>query len=373
MIKKIVIVWISGFLALLLLIGLLAGAGSEDKAGGSAEWAGCDLPAWITDEMMVAFFKTQEDSGVPVSTGLSQAIVESSGEYGAGMSGLAYYHKNIFGIKGRTGSPYVVSSTVMGTREEAASGESYSTQAGFSTYKSYTDCIYDRALMLTTLSYYSECNKYKNANDGKYTKEQANNYCKGFARVWATDHRYYTSNIETMEQYNLYQFDNMTYDQYVRLKSGGGGNAGVSGSGVKIVYNGKVTMKMQKVVSIAANNQSTFPCSPNYCAAWVSGVYQAAGLGSIPGNAIDMWNMFKNTGSTDMNNIPPGAVVCSSGWGPMGSIYGHVGIYLGNGQVANNKGFFAVESMSDFLAWQTATCQGHRGWIGWVMPINLMD
>lgn len=336
-------------------------AGSSSQTEGATEWAGGNLPQWITDEMMEAFFKTQEESGVPVSTGLSQAIVESTGSYGAGMSGLAYYHKNLFGIKGRK-SPYVSGIATMNTQEQAAGGGMYSISAGFSEYKSYRDCIYDRALMITTLSYYAECEKYKNLNDGHYTKEQANQYCKAFSSSWATSQVYYQHNVKIMEQYNLYQFDNLTYEKFVKLKASG--DAGVSG----ISYNGTVTKKMKDIASAAATGRSNFPCTPNYCAAWVSGVYQVAGYGAVPGNAIDMWNSYKHTGSTDRSNIPPGAIVCSSGWGVMGSIYGHVGIYLGNGMVANNRGYFAVESMDAFLAWNTATCQGYTGWIGWVMP-----
>ncbi len=142
----------------------------------------------------------------------------------------------------------------------------------------------------------------------------------------------------------------------------------LSGGMGEITYSGTVTKKMQDIATAAAAGKSTFPCTQNYCAAWVSGVYQAAGYGSVPGNAIDMWNNFKQTGSTDMKNIPPGAIVCSSGWGSMGATYGHVGIYLGNGKIANNKGYFAVETIEEYLRWNTATCQGHTGWIGWVMP-----
>ena len=136
-----------------------------------------------------------------------------------------------------------------------------------------------------------------------------------------------------------------------------------------VTYNGSVTASMQKIANIAKNNQGTFPCTPDYCAAWVTGVYKAAGARVIPyGDAIDMWNTYKSTGSTSQNNIPPGAIVCGSGSGYMGSIYGHVGIYIGNGLVANNVGHFSIESLAQWSSWQTATCQGHRGWIGWVYP-----
>ena len=31
-------------------------------------------------------------------------------------------------------------------------------------------------------------------------------------------------------------------------------------------------------------------------------------------------------------------------------------------------GIFSVESLEEWCSWQTATCQGHQGWIGWVFP-----
>ena len=140
----------------------------------------------------------------------------------------------------------------------------------------------------------------------------------------------------------------------------------VSGGG--ITYSGKVTATMQKIADNAKNGISTQPCSAGWCAAWVSGVYQASGLPYVGGNAIDMWNNFKNTGSTDKSNIPPGAIVVGSGAGSDGAIYGHVGIYLGNNMVAQNIGRHDVCSLERWISQQTATCQGHHGWIGWVYP-----
>ena len=42
-------------------------------------------------------------------------------------------------------------------------------------------------------------------------------------------------------------------------------------------------------------------------------------------------------------------------------IYGHVGIYLGNGMVANNRGYFSVESLEEWCSWQTATVRDMGG------------
>lgn len=140
----------------------------------------------------------------------------------------------------------------------------------------------------------------------------------------------------------------------------------VSGGGV--TYTGNVTEQMQRIADNARNNNSTKPCTKNYCAAWVSGVYEASGLPYIGGNAIDMWNKYKDTGSTSKNNIPPGAVVCGSGSGSAGAQYGHVGIYIGDGLIAQNIGRHDICSIDEWCRQQTATCQGKSGWFGWVYP-----
>jgi len=122
------------------------------------------------------------------------------------------------------------------------------------------------------------------------------------------------------------------------------------------------------VADIAANNKGTFPANAGWCAAWVSGVYNAAGVMPPHGNAIDYWNKWQSTGSTSMTDIPVGAAVISSGAGYDGSVYGHIGIHIGGGIVANNIGYCKIETIESFAASATATCQGHRGYIGWVWP-----
>ena len=115
-------------------------------------------------------------------------------------------------------------------------------------------------------------------------------------------------------------------------------------------------------------NKGTFPCNAGWCAAWVSGVYNAAGVLPPHGNAIDYWNKWSYTGSTSMTDIPVGAAVISSGAGYDGSVYGHIGIHIGGGIIANNIGYCKIETIESFAAGATATCQGHRGYIGWVWP-----
>lgn len=150
--------------------------------------------------------------------------------------------------------------------------------------------------MLRHAPYESHISPYLNRNDGNYTEEDAKHFIEGIrAAGWATAQAYVEHCFRVMEQYHLYQFDNMTWEQY---------QEGMEGAGR---YDGMVTEQMQ-------------------------------------------------------------AIVCGSGSGYMGSLYGHVGIYLGNGMVANNVGHFSIESLSNWISWQTATCQGYTGWIGWVYP-----
>lgn len=349
------------FLLLVLIIMIVSAMGG---AAQTEQSAGHGLPPFVTNEMMEAYFITQEESGIPVSTGIAQLVVESGygsygpgGEDGKGLSKLAYDYKNLFGIKYFINDPYAIGGVDMSTGEQTQSGNHVTINAAFAIYPDYKACIKQRAWMFARSPYREHLSENLNPNNGTYTKEKANAFAEGIkAAGWATSHSYVENLIAVMEQYNLYQYDNMTYDDFIK-------------STTEVNYDGTVTEDMLNIKNIAMQNKGIYPCDPDMCAQWVTGVYIAAGINPPPyGDAIDMWNHYKHTGSTDMNNIPPGAIVCGSGTGYMGSIYGHVGIYVGNGLVAHNVGRHVVEPLSDWCAWQTANCQGHVGWIGWVYP-----
>ena len=128
-------------------------------------------------------------------------------------------------------------------------------------------------------------------------------------------------------------------------------------------------------------NMSTYPPTAGYCAAWVSGIYAAAGAGHPSGNAIDYWTKWKDSGSSDPSRIPVGAAVVASGSSSSaGMTYGHVGIYVGDtdgdgeGEVVDNIGRVNISSLSQWVSWQTTpvypTYGGTYGpgFIGWVWP-----
>lgn len=72
---------------------------------------------------------------------------------------------------------------------------------------------------------------------------------------------------------------------------------------------------------------------PSLCAAWVSNVYANAGLGRVGGNANDMYASWCH--SSDRSELQVGMLVAvaPSDASGMGAIYGHVGIYVGDGMV----------------------------------------
>lgn len=140
------------------------------------------------------------------------------------------------------------------------------------------------------------------------------------------------------------------------------------------------TSEMQKLIAKnAADNNSGIPCESGYCAAWVAGVYSKSGAtpsGENYCDAIDFWHRWGIddgvTSSTRSDNIPVGATVVGSGGGsPLGNLYGHVGIYIGDGYVVDNVGRHRVSTLEDWIAYNDGICDGYQGYIGWVFPFNI--
>ena len=84
------------------------------------------------------------------------------------------------------------------------------------------------------------------------------------------------------------------------------------------------------------------------CQKWVRLVYAKAGLGNA--SYATAYQAFKhNCISTRKDNIPVGAAVYGTG---SGSAAGHVGIYIGHGQVMDNVGTIKTQSLEEWIAWQ---------------------
>lgn len=122
------------------------------------------------------------------------------------------------------------------------------------------------------------------------------------------------------------------------------------------------------IVTVAKNYQNYGITAPaGYCEMWAEQVYRAAGI-SISNICCAGRNRANNTVSTDSSNIPLGAMVysdpkvyssrtnCSCGLNA-----GHVGIYIGNGQIMSNIGGATIDSVD---AWTVYYGFGGWGWGG---------
>ncbi len=100
-----------------------------------------------------------------------------------------------------------------------------------------------------------------------------------------------------------------------------------------------------------------------YCAMWVSRVFSAAGLGYPYGNANDMYYSWCT--SSDRSQLKPGMIVAVSTYpyNSAGRIYGHVGIYMGNGIVRDNIGYINSQSLDSWISYYGASVPVRWGWI----------
>ena len=100
-----------------------------------------------------------------------------------------------------------------------------------------------------------------------------------------------------------------------------------------------------------------------YCAMWVSQVYSNAGCGYPSGNANDMYWAYCH--SSDRSELQAGMIIAvpshtaADSWGV---IYGHVGIYIGNGQVMDNIGFISTSSLDSWISTYSTTYTVKWGW-----------
>ncbi len=164
---------------------------------------------------------------------------------------------------------------------------------------------------------------------------------------------YCTTGDETARQNALTHF---TIEKNMTIGSGATDNLQYNGSDI-------VTDISERI--IAAAQITPWP-GASLCQAWVRAVYANAGLGDVAyPKAVDAYRA--NVVSTQMDNIPIGAAVYGTGTGAYGA--GHVGIYIGNGQVMDSvSSGIRTQSLQEWVAWQENygfMVDGRTGWLGW--------
>ncbi len=122
------------------------------------------------------------------------------------------------------------------------------------------------------------------------------------------------------------------------------------------------------LLSILLDAAHWTPATPaGWCAAWVENVVANAGLGDFMGNACDLYDWYCASGS--LSDIRPGMIVAVSSHPhtEAGSIYGHVGIYVGNGSIRDSVyGYVREMRLSEWVAYYGASVQPRWGWLGGV-------
>lgn len=104
--------------------------------------------------------------------------------------------------------------------------------------------------------------------------------------------------------------------------------------------------------------------SPGYglCAAWVSYVFNNAGLGWVPGNADDMYNAYCVSSNKDNLRVGMIIAVSSHSHTSAGQLYGHVGVYVGGNTVMDNVGYIRSINLDEWINYYGDTVTPRWGW-----------
>ncbi len=125
---------------------------------------------------------------------------------------------------------------------------------------------------------------------------------------------------------------------------------------------------LQRKLVMSAYN--TAPAPAGYCALWVQNVYANAGLGQFYGDACDLYDRYCY--SADLSELKAGMIVAVSTHphSSAGSIWGHVGVFVGDGTVRDSVyGYVRTSALKDWMDYYGATVPVKWGWLG---NVNVM-
>ena len=115
----------------------------------------------------------------------------------------------------------------------------------------------------------------------------------------------------------------------------------------------------KKIVDLARQVPSP---GPGLCSEWIADIYERAGFRNVHTDACDYyWDYCKYT---DYSHLKVGMVIAvpSHTHTRMGSIYGHVCLYIGNNQVMDNVGRIRTLDMAYWLDYYSTSCKPKWGW-----------
>ena len=114
-----------------------------------------------------------------------------------------------------------------------------------------------------------------------------------------------------------------------------------------------------KIVDLARQVPSP---GPGLCSEWIADIYERAGFRNVHTDACDYyWDYCK---FTDYSQLKVGMVIAvpSHTHTRMGSIYGHVCLYIGNNQVMDNVGQIRTLDMAYWLDYYSTSYKPKWGW-----------
>lgn len=129
-----------------------------------------------------------------------------------------------------------------------------------------------------------------------------------------------------------------------------------------MLSDGPISKTQQDVITSA---MSTPTPGPKLCAQWVTNVFVGAGIaGDIGGDACDMYNKWCT--SSKKSDLKPGMIVAvnTHNLTSAGLVYGHVGIYIGNGMVRHNVGEIEDMPLETWIRTYGTTVPVKWGWLG---------
>ena len=115
----------------------------------------------------------------------------------------------------------------------------------------------------------------------------------------------------------------------------------------------------KKIVDLARQVPSP---GPGLCSEWIADIYERAGFRNVHTDACDYyWDYCKYT---DYSHLKVGMVIAvpSHTHTRMGSIYGHVCLYIGNNQVMDNVGQIRTLDMAYWLDYYSTSYKPKWGW-----------
>lgn len=115
----------------------------------------------------------------------------------------------------------------------------------------------------------------------------------------------------------------------------------------------------KKIVDLARQVPSP---GPGLCSEWIADIYERAGFRNVHSDACDYyWDYCKYT---DYSHLKVGMVIAvpSHTHTRMGSIYGHVCLYIGNNQVMDNVGRIRTLDMAYWLDYYSTSYKPKWGW-----------